>query len=175
MPERPLRFSRCSSPENEQVGLHGDCGRDREKTVGRRLGRGDVLSVMALVAGVSRVPESARPGGTEFLFLLVAVSFDVVLGGFGGMMRRVSLMSLSDVRVMGCCFVVAFLVVTGSFAMVVGRFVMMLGSLGMMMRRFLRHSGFPFAWIVPDYGTASSTNIVRRRRLRYGCAAMNYW
>ncbi len=96
-------------------------------------------------------------------FLLAAVSFDVVLGGFVGVVRRVSLMSLSDLRVVSCCFVVAFLVMTGSLAMVVGRVLMMLGSLAMMMRRFLRHSGFPFAWIVPDFGTAISRNIVRRR------------
>ncbi len=155
MLERARQVSRCSSSviadETAKKLWDGGCGEGLSSPVDRSRGWS--------LPG----PGKRETRGTEFLFLLAAVSFDVVFGGFGGVVRRVGLMSLSYVRVMGCCFVVAFLVVTGSFAMVVGRFVMVLGSLGMMVRRFLRHSGFPFAWIVPDYGTASSTNIVRRR------------
>jgi hypothetical protein len=70
------------------------------------------------------------------------VSFRVVLGGFGSMVRRVSVVSVSYVRVVGCCFVIASFMMASSFAMVVGRALVMLGSLAVMMRRFLRHGVF---------------------------------
>jgi hypothetical protein len=72
--------------------------------------------------------------------LLVSVSLDVMLGSFAGVMRRMRLVSLGYMRVVGSCFVISVFVMLGSLSMVVGRKLMMLGSLGVMMRRFLRHS-----------------------------------
>ena len=65
-----------------------------------------------------------------------------MLGGFGGMMRGVGVMSLREVRMMSRRFVIAVLVMLGSFAMMIGRLVMMIGSLSVMVRRFLRHGVF---------------------------------
>ncbi len=63
-----------------------------------------------------------------------------MLGSLAGVIRRVRLMSLGDVRVMSSCFVIAVFMMPGSFFMVIGRKLMMFSSLRVMMRRFLRHS-----------------------------------
>jgi hypothetical protein len=68
------------------------------------------------------------------------VGLDVMLGSFAGMMRRVDLMSLGDMRVVGSCFVITVFMMLGSFSMVIGRKLMVFSSLGVVMRRFLRHS-----------------------------------
>ena len=62
-----------------------------------------------------------------------------MLGSFAGVMRRMRLVSLGYMRVVGSCFVISVFMMLGSFSMVVGRKLMMFGSLGVMMRRFLRH------------------------------------
>lgn len=71
--------------------------------------------------------------------LLVSVGLDVMFGSFAGMVRGMRLVSLGNMRVVGCGFVISVFVMPGSFSMVVGRKLMMLGSLGVMMRCFLRH------------------------------------
>lgn len=72
--------------------------------------------------------------------LLVSVGLDVVFGSFAGVVRGMRLMSLGDMRVVGCGFVISVFMMLGSFSMVIGCKLMMLSSLGVMMRRFLRHS-----------------------------------
>lgn len=74
--------------------------------------------------------------------LLVSVGLDVMLGSFAGVMRRMRLMSLGYMCVVGSCFVIAVVMMLGSFSVVIGRKLMMFGSLGVMMRRFLRHWRF---------------------------------
>jgi hypothetical protein len=71
--------------------------------------------------------------------LLVSVGLDVMLGSFACVMRRMRLMSLGYMRVVGSCFVISVFMMLGSFSMVIGRKLMVLGSLRVMMRRFLRH------------------------------------
>jgi hypothetical protein len=70
------------------------------------------------------------------------VGFDVVLGSFGGVVGRVSVVSLGYMSVVGGGFVVARFMMFGSFFVVVGGMLVMLGCLGMMMRCFLRHDVF---------------------------------
>jgi hypothetical protein len=70
------------------------------------------------------------------------VGFDVMLGGFGRVVGGVSVVSLGYMRMMGSHFVVAVLMMLGSFPVVVGGMLMMLGSLTMMVRCFLRHGVF---------------------------------
>lgn len=65
------------------------------------------------------------------------MGFDVVLGGFGGVVRGVSVMPLGDMGVVGGRLMISFFVMTGSFAMMLSRLVVMIGSLAVMMSRFL--------------------------------------
>jgi len=65
-----------------------------------------------------------------------------MLGGFGRVVGGVSVVSLRYVCMMGSRFVVAVLMMLGSFPVVVGGMLMMLGSLAMMVRCFLRHGVF---------------------------------
>lgn len=74
--------------------------------------------------------------------LLVSVCLDVVLGGFGGVVSGVGVVPLGYMRVMRRCFVIASLVVLGSFSVVVGGMLVMLSCLAMMVRCFLRHKIF---------------------------------
>jgi hypothetical protein len=74
--------------------------------------------------------------------LLVSVSLDVVLSGFGCVVGRMGVVSLGYMRVVGGRFVIAILMVLSSFSVVVGGVLVMLGSLAMMMRCFLRHNVF---------------------------------
>ena len=69
---------------------------------------------------------------------------DVVLGSLLGVLGRVRVMSLSQVRVMRRLFVIASLMMFGGFAVMVGSMVVMLGGLRMMMRGFLRHDWLLF-------------------------------
>jgi hypothetical protein len=75
---------------------------------------------------------------------LRAVVLDVMLGSFFGVLGRVRVMSLSQVRVMRRLFMIAGLMMFGGFAVVVGSMVVMLGGLRMMMRGFLRHDWLLF-------------------------------
>jgi hypothetical protein len=70
------------------------------------------------------------------------VGFEVMLGGFSRVVGGVSVVSLRYVCMMGSRFVVAVLMMLGSFPVVVGGMLMMLGSLTMMVRCFLRHGAF---------------------------------
>lgn len=63
----------------------------------------------------------------------------MVLGGLGGVMGRMSLVTLRHMSMMRRRFVIAFLMMSGSFTMMIGRVVMVLGRLNVVMRRFLRH------------------------------------
>jgi hypothetical protein len=72
------------------------------------------------------------------------VRLDVMLGGFFGVMRRVHLMSMSQMGMMRRCLVIAVLVMLGSVPVMVGRMLMVLGGLGVMMLSFLRHDVISF-------------------------------
>jgi len=65
-----------------------------------------------------------------------------MLGGFLGMMRRVHVVTVRQMGMMGCRLVIAGLMMLGSFPVMVGRMLMVLGGLSVMMRSFLRHSDF---------------------------------
>jgi hypothetical protein len=70
------------------------------------------------------------------------VGFDVMLGGFCGVVGRMGVVSVGYMRVVGGRFVIAILMVLSSFSVVVGGVLVMLGSLAVMMRCFLRHDVF---------------------------------
>ena len=91
----------------------------------------------------------ARPGSGRASCLGCVVLFGAVLGSLAGVMRGVVMMPLRHLGMMRGLFVVAGLVVPGSFAMMVGRVLMVLGGLGVVMGSFLRHSCFPFACKIP--------------------------
>ena len=74
--------------------------------------------------------------------LLFPVGLDVVLGSFGGVVGRVSVVSLGYMSVVGGGFMIARFMMFGSFFVVGGGMLMMLGCLGMMMGCFLRHDVF---------------------------------
>jgi hypothetical protein len=86
----------------------------------------------------------------------------MMFGGFLGVMRRMHVMSVSQMGMMRRCLVIAVLVVLGSVPVMVGRMLMVLGGLGMMMRSFLRHDviflsveGFQMAsWNLPALSEA---------------------
>ncbi|HEY1731302.1 MAG TPA: hypothetical protein VGG15_06120 [Terriglobales bacterium] len=69
--------------------------------------------------------------------LLVAMRLDVLLGGFGGMVRGMSMMSLRQLRVVCSSLMVAFFMMFGSFPVMIGCLVMMVGSLSVVVRSFL--------------------------------------
>jgi hypothetical protein len=72
----------------------------------------------------------------------VAVVFDVVLGGFGGVMGGVYLMAVGRVGVVCGCFVVAsFVMLRGGAVMSRGVF-MMLGGFGVVLGGLLAHVDF---------------------------------
>jgi len=71
------------------------------------------------------------------MFDRAAVGIRMELGGFARVMGRMQPVSVSDVRVVRCLFVVPFFVVVGSFAVVGGRVLVMLSSFSVMFRSFL--------------------------------------
>jgi hypothetical protein len=65
--------------------------------------------------------------------------FGVSLGGFRGMVRRMMMMAVGDVRVMRGEVMIFFFVMLRGFAMMTGRVLMMLGSLVVMLDCMLGH------------------------------------
>ena len=62
-----------------------------------------------------------------------------MLGGFPGMMRRMDMVAVGQVRMVRRRLVITLLVMFGGFVMVLGRMLMMLCRLRMVVRSFLRH------------------------------------
>lgn len=85
----------------------------------------------------------------------------VMLGSFLGMMGGMHVMAVRHMGMMRGRLVVPFLMMLGSFPVMVGRMLMVLGGLGVVMRSFLRHDRFPFAWRIPN-GELESACIVWR-------------
>jgi len=77
--------------------------------------------------------------------LLRAVCFHMVLGCVLGMLGRVDMMSVGDMRVVrGFLMVAGFMMFGGLFVMA-RRMLMMLGCVLVMLGCFLRHVSVPFA------------------------------
>jgi hypothetical protein len=72
--------------------------------------------------------------------LLVAVHFDVALGRFTRVMRRMQMVAMCSMRVMCRQFVFAGTVMLGRLAMVLRRVFMVFGGLRVMFFKFLWHS-----------------------------------
>jgi hypothetical protein len=76
--------------------------------------------------------------------LFAAVSRGVVLAGFLRVMRCVKVVSVCDVRMMACLFVVAAFVMVGGLPVVLCRLFVMLRCLAMVIRSFvISHFCFP--------------------------------
>jgi len=78
----------------------------------------------------------------------MAVVLDVRFRGFRGMMERMNVMSMSYMRVVTCCLVVARLMMFCRLFMVLCRVLMMFGRLTVVFRCRLRHCAPSFLGIV---------------------------
>ena len=96
-----------------------------------------------LFAPRSRIRPSQKELSSRRLRLFPVV-FDVVLGRFRCVMRRVMKMALCGVRVVRGCLVIAFFVVCCRFPMMACRVFVVFRCLVMMLCRLLRHSSSSF-------------------------------
>ncbi len=96
----------------------------------------------------------------------------MVLGGFFRVMRRVHLVTMSQMGMMRRRLVIAFLMMLGSVPVMVGRMLMVLGGLGVMMRSFLRHDVISFR-LKDSKGRAGICLHCRKPTLQPNCEPMN--
>lgn len=89
----------------------------------------------------------------------VAVRLDVVLGCVLSVFARVNVVSMCEMRVVRCGFMVSVGVMPGGFAVVARSVLVMLRCLIVMMRCFVRHRGIlSCAFSAPeDYGQSERT------------------
>ena len=92
-----------------------------------------------------RLIGNSRDGPSAFVKqrttgLLFPVRFDVMFGRLLGVLGGLNRVSMGDVGVVGGCFMVAFGVVLGGFAVVARSVLVMFRCLGMMLSCFLRHN-----------------------------------
>jgi hypothetical protein len=82
----------------------------------------------------------------------VAVIRYVVLRGFGGVMLRVRVVAMRDVRVMGGLLVVSGFMMLGGGVVVLGSVLVMLRGFAVVLRGILRHVSSPYkVWVFPGF------------------------
>jgi hypothetical protein len=86
------------------------------------------------------------------------VGYDVLLRGFAGMLCCVLVMSVGEMRMVGCFFVLTSLMMLGSFAVVTGCMGMVLGCVLVMLGRFLRH--VVLLWVICVFALATQCQML---------------
>jgi hypothetical protein len=86
----------------------------------------------------------------------LAVVFYMCLRRFRSMMRGVLVVTMSQMRMVSCRFVIACFVVSCSFLVVSGRVFMMLGCFFVVLYCLLRHKS-PCCHLLPESNQANST------------------